>query len=143
MYIKQISVFLENKVGRLVEITDTIAKAGIDIRAVSLADTSDYGILRVIVDNPDQAEQVLRDAGYTVAITNVLAVGIQDKPGTFTKVLASLSNNGVNVDYMYAFTGTHNGTAYVIMKMDNLEKGIQVLQNNNAVVLSTDEIYHL
>ena len=69
MYIKQISVFLENKVGRLVEITDTIAKAGIDIRAVSLADTSDYGILRVIVDNPDQAEKVIRDAGYTVAIT--------------------------------------------------------------------------
>ena len=66
MYIKQISVFLENKVGRLVEITDTIAKAGIDIRAVSLADTSDYGILRVIVDNPDQAEKVIRDAGYTV-----------------------------------------------------------------------------
>ena len=143
MYIKQISVFLENKVGRLVEITDTIAKAGIDIRAVSLADTSDYGILRVIVDNPDQAEKVIRDAGYTVAITNVLAVGIQDNPGTFTKVLASLSENDVNVDYMYAFTGTHNGTAYVIMKMDNLEKGIQVLQNNNAVVLSTDEIYHL
>lgn len=143
MYIKQISVFLENKVGRLVEITDTIAKAGIDIRAVSLADTSDYGILRVIVDNPDQAEKVIRDAGYTVAITNVLAVGIQDKPATFTKVLASLSENDVNVDYMYAFTGTHNGTAYVIMKMDNLEKGIQVLQNNNAVVLSTDEIYHL
>ena len=73
----------------------------------------------------------------------MLAVGIQDKPGTFTKVLASLSENDVNVDYMYAFTGTHNGTAYVIMKMDNLEKGIQVLQNNNAVVLSTDEIYHL
>lgn len=143
MYIKQISVFVENKPGRLVEITREIADAGIDLRAVSLADTSDFGILRIIVDNPDEAEKILRESGHTVALTNVIAVGIDDKPGEFSKAMKILADNHTNVDYMYAFTGNRTGTAYVIIKSDDLEQGVKVLKENGITILESKDIYNI
>lgn len=143
MFIKQISVFIENNPGRLAEITAVIAQAGIDLRAVSLADTSDFGILRVIVDNPQKTEQVLKDAGYTVAVTDVIAVGLKDEPGEFSKAVKVLADNGINIEYMYAFTGNHAGTAYVIIKLDQLEKGMNKLQENNAAILAEEDVYNL
>lgn len=143
MYIKQISVFVENKLGRLVEITEVLADAGISIRAVSLADTSDFGILRIIVDQPDLAEQVLKDAGHTVAITNVLAVGMPDQPGSLSGIIRLLVEHRLNIEYMYAFTGDHNGTSYVIIKLDNLTCGVDVLKENGVIVLDKEDIYHM
>ncbi|EEG32312.1 ACT domain protein [[Clostridium] methylpentosum DSM 5476] len=143
MFIKQLSVFLENKRGRLVEITELIAQAGIDLRAVSLADTSDFGILRVIVDKPDEAEKVLRAAGHTVALTDVIAVGLKDDPGQFSKAIKVLAENNIQVEYMYAFTGNHQGTAYVIMKLDDLDAGIKALNQSGATILTTDDVYNM
>lgn len=143
MYIKQISVFVENRLGRLVEITRKVADAGIDLRAVSLADTSDFGILRLIVDNPEAAEKVLKDAGHTVALTDVIAIGVKDIPGEFCNMLELLSQQNINVEYMYAFTGNHAGTAYVIMKLDNLEEGIELLKKSPVTILKPEDVYNM
>lgn len=143
MYIKQISVFVENRLGSLVEITKEIANEGIDLRAVSLADTSDFGILRVIVDNPVKAEKVLREAGHTVALTDVIAVGVKDIPGQFSKMLDLLSEKNINVEYMYAFTGNHQGTAYVIIKLDNLAEGIKILEKSDITILTPEDVYNM
>ena len=103
MIIKQISIFVENKAGRLAEITEAIAAAGIDIRALSIADTTDFGILRLIVDKPEAAALALKEAGLTVSITNVIAVGIDDTPGAFSVPMRVLADAGIDVEYMYAF----------------------------------------
>jgi hypothetical protein len=103
MFIKQLSVFVENKSGRLAEITAILAKANIDIRALSIADTTDFGILRLVVDRPDEAEKTLREAGLTVTLTDVLAVGIPDKPGGFASAMKVLAAENIGIEYMYAF----------------------------------------
>ena len=103
MQIQQLSVFIENKPGRLAEITEVLAEAGIDIRAISVADTSDFGILRVIVDKPKEAVAALKQHGMTVSLTNVIAVGIDDEPGAFSKAVRLLADEGFDMEYMYAF----------------------------------------
>ena len=100
MFIKQLSLFVENKSGRLAEITSIIAGAGIDIRALSIADTTNFGILRIIVDKPDEAERILREAGLTVSLTNVIAIGIPDVPGGFAHAMKALSDAEISVEYM-------------------------------------------
>ena len=138
MIIKQISIFVENKAGRLAEITETIAKAGIDIRALSIADTTDFGILRLIVDKPEAAALTLKEAGLTVSITNVIAVGIDDTPGAFSVPMRILADAGIDVEYMYAFISRDTQKAYVILRVaDNdvaakalLDKGVALLDEN-------------
>ena len=103
MQIQQLSVFIENKPGRMAEVTEVLAEANIDIRAISVADTRDFGILRVIVDKPKEAVEALKAHGMTVTLTKVIAVGIDDKPGAFSKAVRLLSNEGFDVEYMYAF----------------------------------------
>ena len=138
MIIKQISVFVENKAGRLAEITEAIAAAGIDIRALSIADTTDFGILRLIVDKPEAAALSLKEAGLTVSITNVIAVGIDDTPGSFSVPMRILADAGIDVEYMYAFISRDTQKAYVILRVaDNdvaakalLDKGVTLLDEN-------------
>ena len=101
--IKQLSIFVENKAGRLAEITAVLADAGIDIRALSVADTTNFGILRLIVDKPDEAERILREAGLTVSLTGVIAVGIPDRPGGFAAAMRALADASIDIEYMYAF----------------------------------------
>ena len=101
--LKQLSVFVENKTGRLVEITGALAKSGVDIRALSIADTTDYGILRLIVNDPEKALESLKQSGMTVSLTTVIAVEIPDTPGALNNVVAILSENGISIEYMYAF----------------------------------------
>lgn len=143
MYIKQLSVFVENKSGRLAEITSVIAAAGIDIRALSIADTTNFGILRLIVDKPDEAEQVLKKAGLTVSLTNVIAVGIPDEPGGFAAAMKSLADAGVDVEYMYAFISRDQGRACVILRVKDNDRALDALEKNKIEILSSDRIYSM
>lgn len=143
MFVKQLSVFIENKSGRLAEITAIIAKANIDIRALSIADTTDFGILRLVVDKPVEAEKTLKDAGLTISLTDVIAVGIPDKPGGFANAMKVLAEQNISIEYMYAFVSRDTERAYVIMRvMDNM-KASSILSQNGFELLSEDSIYRM
>ena len=136
MYIKQLSVFVENKSGRLAEITATIAKAGIDIRALSIADTTDFGILRLVVDKPFEAEKTLKEAGLTVSLTDVIAVGIADKTGGVAETLSMVAESDVGVEYMYSFLSQNYQRAYLIMRVADNEKALAALKAHGCEILS-------
>ncbi len=124
MLIKQISVFVENKKGRTSAIIDALGNAGIDISALSLADASEFGILRLIVDDPDKAKKVLNDIGVVVGINDVMAVKIPNKPGGLSETLSKINNKGLNVEYMYAFVGNDSDSATFVFKTDKLDETI-------------------
>ena len=139
MFIKQLSVFVENKSGRLAEITALIAAAGVDLRAVSIADTVDFGILRLIVDQPDRAA-ALRDAGFTVSLTRVIAANVEDKPGGFAVAMKAIADEGLDIEYMYAFNSRVNGRASVILRVKNDEAALHALERAGVQVLSAEEL---
>lgn len=141
MLIKQISVFLENKSGRLAEVTRVLGQNNIDISALSIADTTDFGILRLIVNNPDTAEKVLKDNDFTVSSTNVIGISVEDKPGGLNKALNVLENNEIGIEYMYAFVGKSSDQAMVIIRVDDSDKAIDILNNNGIKVLSSESVY--
>ena len=141
MLIRQISIFIENRPGRLAAVTQLLGDAGIDIRSLSLADTRDFGILRLIVNKPDFACQVLKDAGCTITVTPVVGVKISDCPGGLADVLQILNRADVNVEYMYAFVSRKADSADVIFRVDKEEKCLAVLKENGVEVLSCDEVY--
>ncbi len=143
MYIKQLSVFVENKSGRLAEITSIIASAGIDIRALSIADTTDFGILRLVVDRPDEAEKTLRGAGLTVSLTDVIAVGVPDRPGGFAETMATIADKDVGVEYLYAFNTRADDRAYFIMRVADNEKAIAALAAHGCEILNSESMYKL
>ena len=143
MFIKQLSVFVENKSGRLAEITKKIADAGIDIRALSIADTTDFGILRMVVDKPDEAEKTLRGAGLMVSLTDVIAVGIDDKPGGFTNAMTVLAEKNISVEYMYAFVARDVARAYLIMRVQDSENAAKALTDSGLEILSGDKVYSI
>ena len=135
MLIKQVSVFIENKVGNLEEVIDAIAENDIDIYALSLADTTDFGILRMIVSDPDKAKAVLKEKGLIVKRTEVIAVTVEDKPGGLTKTLDKMRDNEINIEYMYAFIGKNEKGATVVMKVDKPEEAVKVLSVVDATEL--------
>ncbi|MBC8571129.1 ACT domain-containing protein [Zongyangia hominis] len=143
MVVKQLSVFIENKSGRLVQITEILGKNKIDIRAVSIADTTSFGILRLIVDDPDRAKSVLREAGFTVSITEVIAIAIEDEPGGLSKALRVLSNAQIGVEYMYAFLSKEDKTAYVILRVEDNDEAARVLQAAGIKCLSSEDICNI
>ena len=130
MGIKQISVFLENTEGRLCEVTKTLADAGINLRAISIADTADFGILRVIADNTDKAVDTLSAAGFTTRQTDVVAVEIDDTPGSLAKLMELFRQSQVNIEYLYASLEGQIGKAVVIFKLRDHEKGLMILGDN-------------
>lgn len=136
MYIKQLSVFVENKQGRLAEITSIIGEAGIDIRALSIADTTDFGILRLIVDKPAEAEKVLKAAGLTVSLTDVIAVGIPDVTGGIAKTLTAIADKDVGVEYVYEYVARNSDHAYFVMRVADNEKAIAALKAHGCELLS-------
>lgn len=140
MYIKQLSVFVANKPGRLAEITSIIAEKGINVRALSVSDTTDFGILRLIVDKPDKAEAALKDAGLTVSLTNVIAVAIPDVAGSFASVAKVLGDAKVTVDYIYAFVPRAEGLAYVILHVGDNAAAIKALTENGFEIVASDKI---
>jgi hypothetical protein len=141
MQIQQLSIFVENKSGRLAEITETIGKANVDIRAISVADTSDFGILRLIVDKPKEAVEVLRAAGLTVSLTSVIAIGIDDQPGEFAKAMRVLADGNIGVEYMYAFISRDKGKAFVILRVLETDKAVACLEQNGITLLTAEDIY--
>jgi hypothetical protein len=143
MKVEQISIFLENKSGRLAEVTDTLARAGINIRSLSLADTADFGILRLIVDRTEQANKVLKEGGFTVAKTEVIALQVPDVPGGLAKILSVLDGAGINVEYMYAFIHRSGDDAIVIFRFDEIDKAIRVLLDAGVRVLKGEEVHAL
>jgi hypothetical protein len=143
MEVKQISLFLENKKGRLWEAMDVLAKAKINIRALSIADTSDFGILRLIVPDPEKAKKVLTKSNFTVRESDVIAVGVSDKPGGLAGVLKILSDADINVEYMYAFVQKSKENAVVVLRTDSVSKGKKALKKSGFVVLSPNQVYTL
>ena len=140
MKVDQIAVFLENKSGRLAAITKELSDNSINIRALSVADTADFGILRVIVDNTDKATRVLKEGGFTVGKTDVVAVEVADKPGGLARVLAVLHEAGLNVEYMYAFVEKSAENAVLIFRFDDPDMAITILQNAGIRILTGDEV---
>jgi hypothetical protein len=130
MEIKQISVFLENTTGRLSEVTRTLATAGINLRAISIADTADFGILRLIVNKTDEAVKALNDAGFTTRLTDVAAVEIEDVPGSLAKLMELFQKTEVNIEYLYASLEGKQDKAVVIFKLGDHDKGLKVLKDN-------------
>jgi hypothetical protein len=143
MKVEQISVFLENRAGRLAEVTKTLAENQINIRALSLADTSDFGILRLIVTDNEKAKEALKAKGFTVGRTNVVAAEVGDKPGGLHAILEMLNAGGVNVEYMYAFVTQSGRNAILIFRFDRTDQAIEVLQKNDVRILSGEELYSL
>lgn len=143
MIIKQISVFVENKAGRLAEITEILAKTNVDIRALSIADTTKFGILRLIVNKPEETEMALKVAGLTVSLTDVIAISITDEPGGLAVAMKALNAADIGVEYMYAFIGTPHKKAYVILRVEDNQKAIEVLTNAGIDLLKTESVYNI
>lgn len=135
MKVRQISIFLENRAGRLAEVAKVLGDAGINIRALSLADTSDFGILRLIVNDVDKAQAVLRATGHTVSLTDVVAVEIPDRPGGLATVLSALDQGGINVEYMYAFVEKATDKAVVIFRFESIDAALAVFRKAGISVL--------
>ncbi len=143
MFIKQISVFMENRPGRLAEITKVLSDNDIDMRAINIADTTDFGILRMIVDDPEKAERVLRENNMTASVTDVLAVSIDDTVGAFSKVIALLKEENISIEYIYSFIGEKSAKAVIVIKTNDSEHAIQLLQQGGINVLSSDDLNNL
>ena len=139
MKVEQLSIFIENKVGRLAEVTTTLSQAGINIKALSLADTTEFGILRLIVDKSDEAQAALKEKKITVGRTGVVAVQVPHIPGGLDNILQILERHGVNVEYMYGFP-YRNAEAIMIFRFDRTELAVEVLQKNGVRTFTSDEI---
>jgi hypothetical protein len=143
MVVKQISVFLENKSGRLAEVSKVLGEKAIDISALSIADTTDFGILRLIVNKPEEAEKILKENSFTVSCTDVIAVSVADEPGGLSEALKALEEASIGVEYMYAFVGKATSEALVIFRVEEPKRAIEVLEKNNIRVLPADRVYKL
>ncbi len=143
MFVEQISIFLENKSGRLAEVARILGDSDIDISALSIADTTDFGILRLIVNNPEKALLILKEQGFTVSSTSVIAIGVQDKPGGLSKALEILDKNKIGIEYMYAFVSKAEDEALVLLRVEEPARAVEVLQKNGISVLSAKQVYKL
>ena len=143
MKVEQISIFLENRAGRLEEVTRILAENQISIRALSLADTSDFGILRLIVSDHEKAKKALKENGFTVGRTSVVAVEVDDQPGGLNAILQILSAGGVNVEYMYAFVQQSSKTAIIVFRFDKTDQAIELLQQKGLHIIPGDTLYTL
>ena len=143
MIVKQLSIFVENKHGRLAEITRLLAENQLDIRALSIADTTDYGILRLIVNKPERAMEALKKEGMTVSLTNVIAIAVPDCPGGLNKAVEVLSDKDISVEYMYAFLNPKRETAFVILRVEDNDKAIQALLEGGVALMRSEEIYDI
>jgi hypothetical protein len=135
MHIKQISVFLENNAGRLAEVTEVLARAGINLRAIAIADTADFGILRLIVDKEAEAVQALTAAGFTTRETLVAAVEIDDTPGGLAGVMKIFKEYNINIEYLYASLENKSGKAVVIFKLEDIERGTAIIKEKGLSMI--------
>ena len=143
MQVEQISVFLENKSGRLSEVTAILSEAKVNIRALALADTSDFGVLRLIVDETEKARQTLKNNGFTVGKTNVVAVAVPDRPGGLHDILMMLHEANLNVEYMYAFVRSSGNNAVMIFRIEKDQDAISLLESKGVSVIDGEHLYVL
>ena len=143
MTVNQISIFLENKPESLSQFTDTLAKNNINMRALSLADTSDFGIARIITDDSANAEEILKQNDYIVKTTGVIALEIPDEAGSLNKILKLLAENGRNIEYMYGFTGRKTNSACMIIRCTNMQKTEEILDSNGIHTISQEELKNI
>ena len=137
MTIQQISVFLENKSGRLAEVTTTLGEAGVNMRAATIADTEDFGILRIVVDNTGKALEALEKKGFTAKVTKVFAIELEDKPGGLGTIMKLFHETGVNIEYLYSSLENQNRKAVVIFKVDDVEHGNKVIKEHQLSSIKT------
>ncbi len=140
MRVEQLAIFLENKSGRLAEITSILADNQINIRALSVADTADFGILRLIVDKIEKAKTVLKDNGFTVGLTTVIAIEVPDRIGGLAAVLKIIDEQGLNVEYMYSIANKKFDSAILIMRFEEVGKAIKVLQDNQITIMTGEQV---
>lgn len=140
MTVKQISVFVENRPGSLADFTKVMAEHNLDMRALSLAETPDFGILRMIVEDSYETACALKDAGYVCSITPVLAVAIPDRPGGLYNIVKILGEHKINIEYMYAFNSRKTDTAYMVFRVEDNEKAVEVLSKDGIKLISQDEL---
>jgi len=143
MTVRQLSVFLENKPGRLCSATDILAREGINLNALTVADTAEFGILRLIVDQPDRAREVLMNEGIVVRISEVLAIAMDDAPGGAVGILHLLSEAGLNIEYMYACVGKQTGKAIMIVRTDDIDLAEQILRRGGYGEINPADVYRL
>ena len=142
MKIKQLSIFLENKKGRMRKALEILAQAGINIRALSIADTSDFGILRLIVPQPEEAQALLLDNNFVVKMGHVIAVEMTDQPGGLSTVLGILDNASNNLEYLYAFVDEKEEKAIVLLHPEDIEAGVEALEKGGAKVIPPEDVYN-
>ena len=140
MTVKQISIFLENKAGKLTEVAAALSEGGVNLRAMSLAEAQEFGIVRVIVDDYEKAKEVLKEAGLVYSVKRVLAIELEDEAGSLTKVLKALSDKDVNLEYMYAFTTTVQGKAQLILKTSDREAAVNALTESGVQMLGQEDL---
>ncbi|HOK51658.1 MAG TPA: amino acid-binding protein [Bacteroidales bacterium] len=142
MIIKQLTVFLENKKGRLTEVTKVLSNNKINISALSIADTADFGLLRMIVDNPEKAEEQLKSSGFAVHVNEVICMIVPDEPGGLYRALEILTNADIGIEYLYAFS-SENKKASVVIRTDEVQKTIDILQENQIQLIKANQLYKL
>ena len=143
MVVKQISIFVENKEGRIKKAIDTLAKQNINIRALSIADTTKYGILRLIVSDNEKAIEALENDNFIVKENEVIILAVPDKPNGLNSTLAVFDEKGINLEYLYAFVSSKTDEAIVVMSLENMEKAIEALNESNVKILDVDDIKDL
>ncbi len=142
-YLKQLSVFLENKEGRMLSTLEVIEEIGVNIRALSLADTSEFGLLRLIVTEPMKVKEELEKRNFIVKITDVLAVAMDDEPGGLNKILRIIDEGKINLEYLYAFVEQQKYDAIVILRLEDMEKGAEIFEKSDAKIIAPEEIYSI
>jgi hypothetical protein len=143
MTIDQISVFVENTPGGLADVTETLGDAGVDLRALSIADGTDFGILRIVVGETDKAVEALKAAGYVASVTAVLAVKLEDTPGSLAKVVRVLADEGVSVEYLYAFITRNAGDAYVVLRIEDEARAVKIFGDHGIATVSKEQIFEI
>lgn len=142
MSIQQISVFLENKTGQLLDVAKLLAQHNINLRALSIADTQNFGILRIIADNPEKVAAIISEQGYICRLTPVVAICVADEPGGFARILSVLSEGNVGIEYSYAFTSATPGNAYVVLRVDDSAATEELLEKDGIHIASQQELFH-
>lgn len=143
MKIKQLSIFLQNRMGSLSKPLEVLSDADVNIRAMCMADTSEFGILRLVVDNPEKGKDALEENGFLVKITEIIGVEMNDTPGGLTSVLKVIKDNEIDLEYLYAFTHEKEGKAILLLHSDDIDRLISVLKDSDITVVQSDEVYNL
>lgn len=143
MYVQQISVFIENQPGKLAAFAELLGREGIDLVALSIADTTNFGILRCIVCDWERAAKIINDAGYTATVTEVLAVSVPDKPGGMATAIRALTDAGISIEYLYSFVRTAGDNALLIFRVEDLEQATEVLKAQGIALITQEQVLSL